>query len=62
MSESLASDLSWFRAFVEQSRWQFARTYVETYPHEYTIVRWGGPEALAKAVREALDSRKGSDS
>lgn len=27
----------WFRGFVGDSRWRFAKTYVQSYPHEYTL-------------------------
>jgi len=43
-------DLDWFQTFVEQNRWRFARTYVKSYPHEYTLDRWCGAENLARAV------------
>jgi hypothetical protein len=43
-------DLDWFQTFVEQNRWRFARTYVKSYPHEYTLDRWCGAEDLARAV------------
>lgn len=33
-------DLAWFRRFVESARWRFAKTYVKSYPHEYTVGRW----------------------
>ena len=44
-------DLAEFRAFVERSRWRFAKTYVESYPHEYTLDRWGATDALCGAVQ-----------
>ena len=40
-------DLESIRAFVAGSRWRFARTYVESYPHEYTVQRWAGADADA---------------
>ena len=43
-------DLEWFRAFVAGSRWRFAKTYVESYPHEYTVLRWPGTDADAFAM------------
>jgi hypothetical protein len=39
-----AEDLQSFRAFVARSRWKCARTYVESYPHEYSLERWGDPD------------------
>lgn len=30
------ADVDWFRAFIERAEWTFARTYVESYPHEWT--------------------------
>lgn len=43
-------DLEWFRAFVASSRWQFAKTYVESYPHEYTLDRWGDAGEFQRAI------------
>jgi hypothetical protein len=43
-------ELLWFRGFVVESRWRFARTYVESYPHEYTLQRWGDPEGFWRAI------------
>jgi hypothetical protein len=40
-SDEREQDLSWFRSFVAASRWRFAKTYVESYPHEYTLEGWG---------------------
>lgn len=47
---ALEYDLGWFRSFVEDSRWRFARTYVESYPHEYTHEDWVEQGSLTKAV------------
>ena len=44
------ADIAWFRTFAEGSRWRFAKTYVESYPHEYTLERDAGQENLARAV------------
>ena len=44
------SDLKWFADFVANSRWQFAKTFVESYPHEYNLERWGDAEAFRTAV------------
>ena len=43
-------DINWFRAFTERATWTFARTYVESYPHEWTHERDTGEDALARAV------------
>jgi hypothetical protein len=43
-------DLEYFRTFVTASRWRFARTYVDSYPHEYTLGRWVDAIAFSKAV------------
>jgi hypothetical protein len=43
-------ELLWFRGFVVESRWRFARTYVESYPHEYTLQRWGDAERFWRAI------------
>jgi hypothetical protein len=48
MSE--ADRLEGFRHFVERSRWRFAKTYVDSYPHEYTLLRWAETDALADAI------------
>lgn len=45
-----AHDLNGFRRFVGASRWRFAKTYVESYPHEYTLRRWCDPEAFGAAI------------
>ena len=39
-----------FDAFVARSRWQFAKTYVEDYPHGYTLQRWGEPDEFQHAI------------
>ena len=44
-------DLEWFRGFVEESRWRFAKTYVESYPHEYTLQSWGNSDSFTNAIR-----------
>ena len=41
----------WFRNFVAQSRWRFAKTYVESYPHEYTLQRWMDPDTFWRAIQ-----------
>lgn len=33
-------DLSRVRQYVANVRWQFAKTYAETAPHEYTVRQW----------------------
>jgi hypothetical protein len=43
------ADLQWFRSFVVNSRWRFAKTYVESYPHEYTLERRTEPEKLSES-------------
>ena len=43
-------ELQWFREFVVESRWRFARTYVDSYPHEYTVQRWGDAEKFWRAI------------
>jgi hypothetical protein len=40
-----------FARFVEASPWRFARTYVTSYPHEYTLAKWCGAEAFGEAIR-----------
>lgn len=29
-----------FRGYIENVRWQFAKTYANTWPHEYTVRGW----------------------
>ena len=43
-------DTDWFRNFVVNSRWRFAKTFVESYPHEYTLARWGDQELFWRAI------------
>jgi hypothetical protein len=43
-------DLSVFRDFVDSSRWKFAKSYVESYPHEYTLERPEAPESFRVAI------------
>jgi hypothetical protein len=51
MTERIDSeDLQAFRAFVADSRWRFAKTYVESYPHEYTLRHWGDSDSFWKAI------------
>ena len=44
------SDVAWFAGFVVNSRWRFAKTYVESYPHEYTLQSWGEVESFRRAI------------
>jgi hypothetical protein len=44
------ADISWFTDFVVNSRWQFAKTYVESFPHEYTLKRWCDVDAFGDAI------------
>jgi hypothetical protein len=41
-----AEDVARFECFVCSSRWRFAKTYVESYPHEYTLARWDDTETF----------------
>ncbi len=34
------TDTAFIDAFVAERRWQFAKTYAETAPHEYTVRDW----------------------
>lgn len=43
-------DLRWFAAFVETSRWRFAKTYIESYPHEYTLDEWCDAEGFDRSI------------
>jgi len=51
MQQERERDLQSFRDFVEESRWRFAKTYVESYPHEYTLQKWGETAGFAHAIR-----------
>jgi hypothetical protein len=44
------AEVAWFRGFVAASRWRFAHTYVESYPHEYTLQAWGDGDEFERAV------------
>jgi hypothetical protein len=44
------ADLDAFRTYVDESRWQFAKTYVDSYPHEYNVERWGDPATFGQAI------------
>jgi hypothetical protein len=44
------ADIARFSDFVTRSRWRFAKTYVESYPHEYTLVSWGDADAFRQAI------------
>ena len=33
------------------TRWRFAKTYVESYPHEYVLQQWGDADAFSKAIQ-----------
>ena len=43
-------DLQSFRGFVAKSRWRFAKTYVESYPHEYTLQRGADADSFSRAI------------
>jgi hypothetical protein len=43
-------DVRWFAGFVAYSRWQFAKTYVRSYPHEYTLVSWADGDVFREAI------------
>ncbi len=43
-------ETQWFRMFVGNSRWRFARTYVESYPHEYTLNDWVDADDFWQAI------------
>lgn len=51
MTMSREGDLEWFRTFVRDSRWRFAKTYVESYPHEYTLDDWGEAASFGRAIQ-----------
>jgi hypothetical protein len=43
-------DLDDFRRLVADSDWRFAKTYVESYPHEYTLKQWTDADAFSRAI------------
>lgn len=45
-----AEDIEGFRSFAAAWRWRFAKTYVDSYPHEYTLQAWGDADAFWRAV------------
>lgn len=47
---SRKEDVAWFRSFVLTSRWRFAKTYVESYPHEYTLDEWCDEDGFRRAI------------
>lgn len=47
---SRKADTEWFRNFVIASRWRFAKTYVESYPHEYTLDEWTDEESFWRGI------------
>lgn len=47
---SREEDVEWFRDFVIASRWRFAKTYVESYPHEYTLDEWTDEDSFVRAI------------
>lgn len=44
-------DAHWFQSFVVGTRWRFAKTYVETYPHEYVLDEWVDESDFERAIR-----------
>lgn len=48
---SREADLDDFRQFVTDTRWRFAKTYVESYPHEYTLQQWLDADAFLRAIQ-----------
>ena len=45
------ADLDHFRNFVGATRWRFAKTYVESYPHEYMLQQWVDVDAFSAAIQ-----------
>jgi hypothetical protein len=42
--------VAWFSEFAERARWRFAKTYVESYPHEYTLERGNDADLFRTAI------------
>ena len=49
-SDGRNENLQLFSDFVAKSRWRFAKTYAESYPHEYTLQRWGDADSFWTAI------------
>src|SRR5579884_3938089 len=47
---SFDNDLEFFRDFVRNTKWRFAKTYVETYPHEYSLDEWNQDDVFTRAI------------
>src|SRR5262245_58478832 len=45
------ANLGRFRNFVAATRWRFAKTYVESYPHEYMLQQWVDVDAFSTAIQ-----------
>ena len=45
------ADLDYFRNFVAATRWRFAKTYVESYPHEWMLQQWVDADAFSRAIQ-----------
>jgi guanosine-3',5'-bis(diphosphate) 3'-pyrophosphohydrolase len=50
MGRAREAHVAEFAAFVAASSWRFAKTYVDCYPHEYTLVRQGDPDRFKTAI------------
>jgi hypothetical protein len=51
MGVSREEDLQWFATFVAESRWRFAKTYVQSYLHEYTLDEWCEDANFDRAIQ-----------
>jgi hypothetical protein len=47
---SCNEDVTWFGSFAAGSRWRFAKTYVESYPHEYMLDEWCDEDDFRRAI------------
>ena len=45
------ADLDYFRNFVAATRWRFAKTYGESYPHEHMLQQWVDADTLSRAIQ-----------
>jgi len=45
------NDWQFIRDFIEESKWQFAKTYENSYPHAYTLRKWCDNEEYTRMYR-----------
>jgi guanosine-3',5'-bis(diphosphate) 3'-pyrophosphohydrolase len=50
MGRAREEHVAGFATFVAESPWKFAKTYVDSYPHEYTLIQQGDPVRFQAAI------------